>query len=409
MRYLIDTNVLINDPDAIFKFGEHSIYVPFIVIVELDGLKKRQDETGRSARRATQNIDSLRELGTLNAGVRLKNGGEFFVIEPVSEVKFTHQPMNDDVILQHCLDIGATLITEDVAMRIKADSLGVQVERYKNCIVETDVFDKPNNIVELSPSEIDMIYGKDGVPNDGMDGQYLVAKSGSQSALVRRIAGFLHLVEPISLMGGKAQPKNKEQVFLVDALMDPTVSLVAATGMAGTGKTLLAVAAGLEQTVERDARFKKMVVSRPTTPMGKDIGFLPGTMEEKMEPWMKPIQDSIEFLVKRNGDMFFTTKKIVVESLTFMRGRSLPDQFILIDEAQNLSKHEIKTIVTRAGKGTKIILTGDIEQIDDPYLNRDNNGLTYLINKFNGHRLFAHVHLTKGERSELAELAAKLL
>lgn len=410
--FVLDTNVLINDPIAFKKFEDNDIIIPLVVVQELDGLKKRQDTTGFAARQAARELDELRENGKLDVGVELPSGGSLKVVTEMPNVDFaTEKVTNDHIILQVCKDNpGWILVTEDTFMRVLADSLDIPVDRYRNSVVKVSPYSQAK---EIQVPEINQLYDKGALPYYGDDlneNEYVVARCGNQSALCRYSFGVLHSVKQKSIMG--LRPRNKEQQFLLDALMNPDIKLVAASGMAGTGKTLLAIAAGLEQATESDV-YKAVTIARPMIPLGKDVGFLPGSLDEKLDPWMGPIHDSIEFMTggKDKDAVWFYKKsgKLKIEALTYLRGRSLPNQFVIVDEAQNLSQHEVKTIVTRAGEGTKIVFTGDPHQIDSPYLDQYNNGLSYLIDRFSGQDLFAHVSLHRGERSELAELAAKIL
>lgn len=412
--FVLDTNVLVNDPQSIFKFGEHEIIIPFVVLEELDGLKKRNDVQGRASRTVSRHLDSLREVGDLSNGVPLPGGGTLRVVRQDSAAD-----TNDQRILALCQDLpeGARLITEDINLRIMADSLGIAAERYQNNMVETTSFYEAPREVEVSANQIDEIYATrllSGHSIDAHANEYLTLQ-GDDSALARcRPDGQLELVGPRSAQGIKG--RNREQKFAMDALLRPEIELVVLAGPAGTGKSLLAVAAGLEQTIDKQTSiYSKVTVARPIMPMGKDIGFLPGTMEEKLDPWMGPIYDAIDFLMPShkpgysNATYLKDKGHLNIEALTYIRGRSLPNQFIIIDEAQNLSQHEVKTIITRAGVGTKLVFTGDPYQIDSPYLDEYNNGISYIIDKFKGEETFAHVTLTKGERSDLAELAARIL
>ena len=421
-QFVLDTNVLINDPLAFKKFDKCEILIPLIVVSELDGLKKRRDPTGVAARHAARELDELRDGGKLNEGVKLPSGGILRVLNSVPRPSFEvpgDKGANDHVILQNCIDNpGSILVTEDTFMRVLADALGIPVERYKNSVVEDDSMYQECRKIELPSSVINSLYQNDMIRHEtDLDvNEYAVGVAGTQSVLIRGFGdGVVGKVRSSDQNVMGINSRNKEQAFLLDALLDPGVSLVAAAGVAGTGKTLLAIAAGLQQTVNppNPVLFESVTVSRPIVSMGNEIGFLPGTLEEKMDPWMGPIWDSIEFLTggKKNKavEEYRERGKLEVQALTYIRGRSLPKKFILVDEAQNLSSHEVKTIITRAGTGTKLVFTGDPYQIDSPYLDQYNNGLSFIIDRFSGEDIFAHVTLHKGERSELAELAAKLL
>lgn len=408
--FVLDTNVLINDPLAVNKFEENNILIPFVVLEELDGLKKRDDATGRAARAVSRILDALRDVGNLHDGVELESGGTLRVVH--------HEPSeltNDHVILRVCESLDdAILITEDINLRIMADAKGVTARRYENTMVPAEHLYDSCREVDVTAQDIDTLFATRLLSGyEGYANEYLLL-NGDSTALGRmRPDGDIQLVDEMTIQGIKG--RNKEQKFAVNALMNTNIDLVVLAGPAGTGKTLLAVAAGLEQTIEANGIYKQVTVARPVIPMGRDIGFLPGTLEEKMDPWMGPIYDAIEFLMPSskkgysNIDYLKDKGHLQVEALTYIRGRSLPGQFVVIDEAQNLSQHEVKTIITRAGVGTKLIFTGDPYQIDSPYLDEYNNGISYIIDKFKGEESFAHVSLHKGERSKLAELAARIL
>ncbi len=417
-KFILDTNVLINDPRAFLKFGENEIVIPIIVISELDGLKKRNDTTGTSARQVARELDELRDLGHLHEGIELPSGGRLRVTRDTPEPSFTipnSKSVNDHIILQNCIDENAILITEDSFMRIEAEALGVEVERYRNSVVQNkNIYDKATEIT-LDSHAIELLHSDHAVALDHYDfepevNEYMY----THGLLIRHLGDGDHVKVPKGKIY-KFNAKNREQSFLIDALLDPGVSLVVAAGKAGTGKSFLAVAAGLHEVMEMGT-YKQLIVSRPIVSMKNELGFLPGSMKEKLNPWMAPIYDAIELIipsqkggVMKSHEYLQETGQLKIESLEHIRGRSIPSSFIIIDEAQNLSEHEMKTIITRAGEGTKIVLTGDPEQIDSPYLDQYNNGLTHVINKFKGNDCFAYVALHKGERSHLAELAAELM
>lgn len=424
-RFVIDTNVLINDPQCMFKFGDNEVLLPILVLQELDNLKKRGDSAGQSARQASRNLDDLREVGKLHDGVPLKSGGTLRVIRDVPAPDFimhSGQSQNDHSILQTCLnEKDVILITEDINMRIMADALDIEVERYQNSMVRANNLYDECQVVEVRTRDIDSLYENAAVELEISDNQkffeneyVMLTDNLSNKAMACYYGGSTFvLVKELTSFGLK--PRNKEQSFAMDALLDSNIPLVVLAGPAGTGKTLLAIAAGLEQVVERQA-YSKMTICRPVVPVGRDIGFLPGSAEEKLDPWLGPIYDSIECLIPSkknvpiNPQEYFKDKGYLqVLPITYIRGRSLPNQYIVVDEAQNLTQHEAKTILTRVGKNTKIVFTGDPYQIDSPYLDQSNNGMSYIIDKFRGHGMFAHVALHKGERSPIAELAAQIM
>lgn len=445
-KFVLDTNVLINDPKSLHKFGNHEIVIPLLVLEEIDGLKKRTDSTGQSAREVAREIDSLRQYGRLHSGIELPNGGRLRVLTHVSEPTWVQgKQINDHLILQSCIDLveeqkrkkkstkDVVLVTEDINLRILADSLGVLVDRYRNNTIEDISFYDQTQILPVSDHFLNDLFSNEAytdtegetVEHNLYRNEFVVLKSHSGNSGLAKYVGkesdFNVFIVVKEDMVYKVRPKNKEQHFALDALMDPDISLVVLAGKAGTGKTLLALAAGLEQVTEQKV-YKKLTVTRPVVSMGQELGYLPGSLSEKLDPWMGPVYDNISFLFKdavrrhKNADIgrdtveFFKDQNwLGVEALQYIRGRSLPEQFVLIDEAQNLSSHEIKTIITRAGKGTKLVFTGDPYQIDSPYLDQYNNGITYIIDRFKEQACFACVTLHKGERSDLAELGARLL
>lgn len=437
--FILDTNVLIHDPNSIFSFKDNKVILPIYVIEEIDKLKRSEGEKGRNARVTARLIDDLRKNGSLFEGVQLDNGG-FFRVEVKGDYShfpsFLQKDSMDNRILavvlkiiedSLALDEKVILVTKDINMRIKADALNIEVEDYETDNVSFDELYK--GFTEITINEDDYKkYVKTGklkleepLQKDFFANQFFKLKFEDKEVLgiynqdKNRIDKLNY--SDIELWGIRA--KNSEQSFAVELLMNPNIQVVTLVGKAGTGKTLLALASALEQTVER-ASYKKILVARPIIPMGKDIGYLPGGEKEKLRPWVQPIYDNFEFLAsnKGNEDRKSGEKAIFglesmgllkIEALTYIRGRSIPKGLIIIDEAQNLTPHEIKTIVTRAGMDTKIIFTGDPQQIDNPYLDANSNGLTYLAEKFKNEKIAGHITLEKGERSPLAELAAKLL
>ena len=406
--YILDTNVLIHDPNALFNFEDNNIILPIYVVEEIDKLKRSEGEKGRNARLTARTIDELRKNGSLFKGVTLPKGGTFRV-EIKGDYKnlpsFLQKDVMDNRILAVVIELSkeinekVILVTKDINMRIKADALDIPVEDYETDTVSIDELYKG----EVYPNECFKVKCED---REHL-GIYNIDK--------KRIEKLTYA--DIELWGIRA--KNSEQSFAVELLMNPEIQVVTLVGQAGTGKTLLALAAALEQVVERSI-YKKIFVARPIIPMGKDLGYLPGGEKEKLRPWVQPIYDNFDFLAsnKGNEDRKSGEKAIFgleamgllkVEALTYIRGRSIPKGLLIIDEAQNLTPHEVKTIVTRAGEDTKIIFTGDPYQIDNPYLDANSNGLTYLAEKFKNEKISGHVTLEKGERSALAELAAKLL
>jgi PhoH-like ATPase len=469
--YVLDTNVLLSDPNSIFSFEDNDLIIPMAVLEELDHHKSRLDEVGRNARQTSKTFDELRLKGSLIDGVSLQNGATLRIIS-INPSILTNLPPElesskvDNMIISFMLQLKqeqdrlfnsdevnnpAILVTKDINVRIKCDSLGVKCEDYLKMRVAADAeqFYRGVEVLEIKEQRVDSFY-KEGelllekdelkdntlypnqivvIKNTGSDGKT------AKSALTKCISSDKPLL-PIAKIEQAfgLKPRNKEQSFSLDLLFDNNIKLLTLTGPSGTGKTLLAIAAALEQLkgigISENAKYDKLIVTRPVQPVGKDIGFLPGTLEEKMEPWIAPIRDNINFLMnskksnrKRTpndptkaklGDEYYLALMqekglIEIEAITFIRGRSIPNAYIIIDEAQNLSMHELKTIITRVGDGTKLVLTGDIEQIDNVHVDTFTNGLTYAVEKFKEYSIAGHVNLIKGERSELATLASKIL
>lgn len=447
--FIIDTNVLLYDPNALGAFKDNELFVPIMVIEEIDRFKKDLNETGRNARMVSRQLDALRVSGSLSTGVALPSGGSLRVVLPPKEDELPDSfgpRSNDNLILALALSLTRSmagrrvvLVTRDTNMRIKADALGVLAEDYEHAHVTFE--DRYSGVGELvvPPARLAELFELGFLEHASeaqpvFPNQFLVLRSEDNPdrvASVRYDAGRKRLRIIEEFKGGVwgIRPRNREQRFALDLLLDDSVSLVTLDGVAGTGKTLLAIACGLSLVADQK-RFRRLVVSRPIFPLGRDLGFLPGDISEKLNPWMKPIFDNLELLVgsaeddepkgrRTNGgnanerppsyQPLLDQGIIEVEPLTYIRGRSLPKQFLIVDEAQNLTPHEVKTVITRAGEGTKIVLTGDPDQIDNPYVDATSNGLTYVVERFKGRPEAGHVTLRKGERSKLAELAAQLL
>lgn len=442
-NYVLDTSVCLTDADALFKFDNHDIFIPLKVLEEIDNHKKRQDSVGANARQFIRTMDSLRAKGSLEKGIPIDEGLGILKVISFTNLKNVIFPADldirqpDHIIMATAKSIQGSvkdrktiLVSRDINMRVICDSIGIPAEDY---ISEEAVrsFDELYNgfIVQSFDDEvIDRFYAGDDIyPEQYLEeskitahpNQYIMMVSNAnekKSALAR----FKTLHEPLKKVIHKTLPdwniesRNKEQAFAIDMLMNPDIKIVSLIGRAGSGKTLLAIAAGLQQTIglrSENNHYTRLIVSRPIQPLGKDIGFLPGTMEEKMLPWLMPIQDNLKFLMgdRTSLEMYMEKGKIEIEALTYIRGRSISNAFIVIDEAQNLTKHEIKTIITRIGEGTKIILTGDVEQIDNIYVNETSNGLVHAVESFKQHPISGHMTFRKGERSELATLASKIL
>ena len=431
--YVIDTNVFLTNANSIFEFKNNDIVVPIKVLDEIDKHKKRQDGVGLNARSTI--LDGLRSKGNLHKGVRLAKGQGIIYVKGYDPedmpIGCDLKSADNEIITTAITEMKShtkrkvVVVTRDINMRVKCDSLGIITEDYiPNKIVadETKLFTGfakhlvDDQLVDQFYSGEEIKLDKDEVKSKFKPNQFIMLVSNAnekKTALARFMNYNLPLQKVTEYNNGLwgLRPRNKEQTFAFDLLMDPEVPIVTLIGKAGCGKTLLAIAAGLEQVIEKGI-YKKLVVSRPVQPMGKDIGYLPGTMEEKMKPWLMPIQDNLEFLMNgqhKSMDMFFDKGVIQVEALTYIRGRSINNAFIIIDEAQNLTIHELKTIITRVGENTKVILTGDIEQIDSMYLDATSNGLSHAVEKMKNYELSGHMTLIKGERSKVATLASKVL
>ena len=434
---MLDTSVLLFDANSILKFGENTVYIPLVVIEELDRFKKYQNENGRNARAFSRIVDELRKKGSLAKGIDLDNGGKLVIsLDAPMENDAAHRldlSTNDNLILSRAIKLRESgqkviLLSKDINLRLKADAFGIPSEDYGTLSLPLDELYsgrsegdlkeeyvkefEENRFLPLSSLPVDennvfanqyFIFHQEHNPGKKILGRYSHKK-----------AGLVPLIKAREGVWG-IYPKNVEQQFAFDALLNNEVKLITLTGKAGTGKTLLAIAAGLEMCVAQNI-YKRLLVSRPIQPMGRDIGFLPGDIEEKLGPWMQPIFDNMDFLFGSPGlngsgswDELINKGLLHIEPLTYIRGRSIPSQYLIVDEAQNLTPHEVKTIVTRAGDGTKVILTGDCEQIDSPYLDSVNNGLAYCVNRLKNEDLVAHINLLYGERSPLSEMATNLL
>jgi PhoH-like ATPase len=435
-NYILDTNVLLHDPNSLVNFEEHNVLVPIEVIEEIDRFKRESTELGRNARMVSRMLDGFRGEGSLSSGVELPNGGKLKIAfqkshghDGQAEV-FAKDSVDNRILslaasIQKAQPKNATiLVSKDINLRIKANALGLLAEDYENDrVFITDLY---TGMIDLtvpadkmasfrSNSELELNGGKTYFPNEYCT--LTDETNPKKTALTKVDTSGIRLVPIIDCREGVwgIKPRNREQNFALDALLDDRVKLVTLMGKAGTGKTLLAMAAGLKRTV-LDREFRRLVVARPTISMGKELGFLPGSLEEKLAPWMQPIHDALEMLSdlnmghdhRRSGDLM-RSGSIVVEALSYIRGRSIANQFMIIDEAQNLTPLEAKTIITRVGHGTKIVFTGDPYQIDNPYVDSSSNGFNYVISRFRDQAIAAHIELQKGERSELAELAANIL
>ena len=429
--YILDTNVLLHDPESLFAFEDNYIVLPLSVIEELDRIKRRGDEVGRNARDASRRLDDLRLTGRLSEGVGLPNGGSIRI--ELNGIK-TYDLLNgvdlnnaDNRILalayylMNSANGSIVLVTKDLNLRIKADVLGLSTEDFYSDKVDYHKLYTGIQELYLSPPEMDRFY-QDGCldfsSNNLHPHQFCILKSSenhSISALARYGDNKLHRLTNDGKTVYGIKGLNKEQKFALELLLDDRVKIVTLVGKAGTGKTILALAAGLEKVFEESGIYNRLLITRPIVPLGNDLGYLPGDKEDKIRPWMQPIYDNLEYLcnehIRPNGstEYLLTSGKIELEALTYIRGRSIPRQFIICDESQNLSPHVIKTILTRVGRGSKIVFTGDPEQIDHPYLDASSNGLSYLVERIKEEGISGHITLIKGERSGVAELGARLL
>jgi PhoH-like ATPase len=431
-NYVLDTNVLLHDARAFHAFADNNVVIPIYVIEEVDTFKKDQSELGRNARQVARLLDEVRHSGSLATAQPLSTGGSVRVAlskNPPKNPSYDSRSM-DQRILELALEVRdadpktpTIMVTKDVNMRVRGDALGLQTADFEPERISIDELYPGNRELLVPSGVIDEFYANSSVVVDAPGlhaNEFLTLKDeGGKSALTRWDKGAGKAVPVKKLREGVwgIKPRNREQHFGLDLLLNDDIKLVTLVGKAGTGKTLLAIAAGLQKVTEEQV-FSKLLVSRPVFPLGRDIGYLPGTIEEKLNPWMQPIYDNLELLLglnksdKKEGRSYAELVDlgfVEIEPLTYIRGRSLPNVYMIVDEAQNLTPHEVKTIVTRAGEGTKIILTGDPYQIDHPYLDSSNNGLTTVAERFKNEAIAGHVILTKGERSPLAELATQIL
>ncbi len=430
--------MLLQDPNSIFSFEDNEVVIPAVVLEEVDSKKRYMDEVGQNARRVSRLIDGLRSKGKLHEKITLESKGTLRIelnhrsFHELQEIFI--EKTNDNRILAVAKNLSleeetkphgrpVILVSKDVLVRVKADAIGLQAEDFlSDRVLQNEDIDNGYHELYIPTKQLNTFYKQNQLPIKEVTSapfnphQFVIMKGnegGSALGMLDQKAEHMkRLVYDQEYIWG-IRPKNVQQTMALELLLRRDIPLVTLIGKAGTGKTLLALAAGLMQT-EDLGMFKKLIVARSIVPVGKDLGYLPGEKEEKLRPWMQPIYDNLEFLfnTKKPGELdaiLAGIGSIQVEALTYIRGRSIPDQFIIIDEAQNLTKHEVKTLLTRVGEGSKIVLMGDPEQIDHPYLDSLNNGLTYVIERFKGQQISGHVKLVKGERSGLAQLAADLL
>ncbi|MFC1854922.1 PhoH family protein [Thermodesulfobacteriota bacterium] len=438
-NYVLDTNVLLHDPQSINKFADNNIIIPITVIEEIDRFKKDLNEIGRNARFISRELDELRSKGNLSEGVELENGGVVKVMlhDDNEKKQLPAELMGDkadNIIMAVAIALckndkenKTVFVTKDTNLRIKADALGLPTEDYESNKVDIkdlysgyvridstgEAIGKLRNDATLDAGEVELF------PNQCVE--LVDSANDANTALARynKTENKYMLVKDLDDTVWGISPRNKEQRFAFDLLLDDNIKLVTLTGKAGTGKTLLAIAAGLLKSSDENI-YKKLLVSRPIFPMGRDLGFLPGDIKDKLKPWMQPIFDNIELLFQSYSpdgkkpqskayEELMALGLLELEPLTYIRGRSIPNQFIIVDESQNLTPHEIKTIITRVGDNTKIVLTGDPYQIDNPYIDASSNGLSYVVEHFKDDDISGHISLMSGERSDLAERAANRL
>jgi PhoH-like ATPase len=441
--FVLDTNVLLHNPASLFSFSDNTVVIPITVIEELDKFKGSTDKKGVHARQVLRELDRIFCKGALKSGAKLKNNGNLIIAlgNPLSTPPYplTEIANPDNRILTAAWEYqekgeSVFFISKDFNARIKAEALGIKSQDYEKQLVDYSELYRGWRDVQVSPEEVMALYQNGSIPAKVtlFENEYVLlkAKDSTHSALCKfdKVAqSFVRL--PNELEGMGIRGLNMEQQFAFDLLLNDEIKLVTLIGQAGTGKTLVALACGLQRVIGRHPRYEKLLVARPIVPLGKDIGYLPGTKDQKLNFWMQPIFDNLRFILHKddpkekedkNGmsshskardkiDYLLDAEILEIEAITYIRGRSIPNQFIIIDEAQNLTPHEIKTIVSRVGKGTKIVLTGDPDQIDNPYLDANSNGLSYTAERLKGHRLTGHMLLSKSERSELASLAADML
>ena len=427
--YVIDTNVFLHDPGAIHTFKNSQIVIPLPVLEELDGLKRSTDERGKNARNLVRFLDNLKlKGGDLSTGIQDDHGNTIRVhmaIAPIERGEFPLPIEKSNHKLLMAFQIAGknknvVFISKDLVMRVKAEAIGLKSQDYENLKFSYEKLYRGYRTLEVEKSQIDLFF-KDGQMEIEAEGfrpnEFCLMTSPEKSSAVARYNAEKKRLEPLLKVSQDIWgilPLNLEQKCAIDLLLRDDIKLVTLVGPAGTGKTLLTIACALRKVFD-EGLYSRILVSRPIVPLGKDIGYLPGTKEEKLLHWMQPIYDNLEYLCS-SGDGNSETQeyimesgKIEMEAVTYIRGRTLPKMFIVIDEAQNLTPHEVKTIISRAGQGTKVVLTGDPTQIDNPYLDKYSNALTFTVGKFADRKIFGHMFLERTERSELAALAAEIM
>lgn len=428
--YIIDTNVFLHDPNAIHTLENCEIVILLPVLEELDDLKRHTDDRGKNARQLMRYVDSLKGQGDIKKGVPSENGNVIRIhsfLEPLERGEFPLPMEKTNHKLLMAFQIAKTnpdvvFLSKDLVMRVKAEAIGLKSKNYKNLKFTYEGLYRGYRKVEVEKSQIDLFFKDGSIQIDKEDfhpNEFCLMTSPEKSSAVARYNAREKRLEPLLKVSQDIWgilPLNLEQKCTLDLLLRDDIKLVTLVGPAGTGKTLLTIASAMRKVFD-EGLYSRILVSRPIVPLGKDIGYLPGTKEEKLVHWMQPIYDNIEFLCssgKGEGnsetqEYIMESGKIEMEAVTYIRGRTLPKMFIIIDEAQNLTPHEVKTIISRAGQGTKVVLTGDPTQIDNPYLDKDSNALTYTVGKFTDQPIFGHMFLEKTERSELAAIAADVM
>lgn len=432
--YVLDTSVYLTDASCVKAFKNNDIVIPLKVLEEIDKHKKRQDSVGSQARAIIRKLDEFRSKGSLSKGVRIEKGLGMIKVSSYNPLCLPDDldlEDSDNQIIATALseqDVAASsrkvvVVSRDINMRVKCDALGLMTEDYQaeQVVENSEGLYTGRAEILVDEQQIDKFYNGEEIWIDSEEHKLypnqfvmLISNSNEKKTALARFLDYSRPLKKIISSNTKIwglSARNKEQQFALELLMDPAIPVVSLVGKAGSGKTLLALATALEQTFQAK-QYKKIVVTKPVEPVGKDIGFLPGSMEEKMMPWLAPIQDNLQFLMgndKATLEMYIDEGQIEVEAMTFIRGRSIANAFIVIDEVQNMTQHEIKTVLTRVGEGTKIILTGDIEQIDNVYIDATNNGLSYVVERLKDESVTGHVTLLKGERSKVATIAATKL
>ncbi len=430
--FVLDTNVLLHNSNCIESFADNIVVLPMAVIEELDKFKSNNDELGRNARQVIRRLDLLRQRGRLGEGVPMENGG---LLRIITDHEVPHAGRLDETLVDNKIILLAyhlktsgqrvIFVSKDINARLKSDALGIETMDFEKQKVNFDELFTGYRQLTITSAQLEEFQQKGGLQLPELElfpneiAALTRAENGAQIILARAEAdGTLVPLVAERAAAWNIKPRSNEQRAALELLLDEKISLVTLVGQAGTGKTLLALAAGLEQLL-KSKRYDKMLVTRPIMPLGKDIGFLPGDKESKLKNWMQPIFDNLAYLMRSKGDPKQSIREKIerlqrehileLEALTYIRGRSIPKQYVIIDEAQNLTPHEVKTIISRAGEGTKMVLTGDPSQIDNPYLDSNSNGLTYTIERLKPVALHGHITLAKSERSQLAATAAELL